>query len=335
MSADDTARVPYSITLFDAVVPAMSLTPLTHPRPQDQGGALAAASLPSASRADEAPAPRAKSGSRLGWRLFSRVFLTLFLVYLLLPMVLVLVGAFGRNWTNTLLPSGFTLDGFRALAEDGSFRRAFNVSLIVALACCAITAAIGVPLAYALHHGAQKGHRAISILVRVVSLMPIGVPALTLGFGYVAVFSEGPMTWIGSLPLLIAAHVVLTLPYLTQTLLGDLRHLRIDTLETCAATLGAPPWRQFTSIALPCLRHSIVSGLVMVAALSIGEFQVSNLIAGFRYRNYPIVLLQAFYGATGVACAATVVLLCLAVLATLLSTAAAGWKRSVGDRRIG
>ncbi|CAM8774139.1 hypothetical protein NCM_02469 [Burkholderia pseudomallei] len=58
----------------------------------------------------------------------------------------------------------------------------------------------------------------------------------------------------------------------------------------------------------------------MVAALSIGEFQVSNLIAGFRYRNFPVVLLQAFYGASGIACAASVVLLLLAVLATLAST---------------
>lgn len=58
----------------------------------------------------------------------------------------------------------------------------------------------------------------------------------------------------------------------------------------------------------------------MVAALSIGEFQVSNLIAGFRYRNFPVVLLQAFYGAPGIACAASVVLLLLAVLATLAST---------------
>jgi putative spermidine/putrescine transport system permease protein len=57
----------------------------------------------------------------------------------------------------------------------------------------------------------------------------------------------------------------------------------------------------------------------MVAALSIGEFQISNLIAGFRYRNYPIVLPQAFYGATGWP-ARRLSLLVLAVLATLVST---------------
>jgi putative spermidine/putrescine transport system permease protein len=58
----------------------------------------------------------------------------------------------------------------------------------------------------------------------------------------------------------------------------------------------------------------------MVAALSTGEFQVSNLIASFQNRTYPVVLLQAFYGATGFACAATVVLLLLAVCAAASST---------------
>jgi hypothetical protein len=47
------------------------------------------------------------------------------------------------------------------------------------------------------------------------------------------------------------------------------------------------------------VRHSILSGLIMVAALSIGKFQFSDLVAGFLNRTYPVVLLQAFYGATG------------------------------------
>jgi putative spermidine/putrescine transport system permease protein len=61
----------------------------------------------------------------------------------------------------------------------------------------------------------------------------------------------------------------------------------------------------------------------MVAALSIGEFQLSNLIAGFLNRTYPVVLLQAFYGATGFACAATVVLLVLALIAAITGALAA------------
>ena len=249
-------------------------------------------------------------------RVVLQAVVVLFAIYMLLPIALLLIGAFGETWTNTMLPTGVTGHWFADLAANTSFRRAFGVSLMVALACCCAAAVIGLPLAYALHYRSLSGR---GMTARLVALLPVGVPALTLGFGYIAIFSGDTLPWLGSLSLLIAAHTVLTLPYLTQTLLSDLRHLDIARLEACAATLGATPLRQFFTIVLPNLRQSLFSGLVMVAALSIGEFQVSNLIAGFRYRNYPVVLLQAFYGATGMACAATVVLLCLAVIATLVS----------------
>ena len=62
----------------------------------------------------------------------------------------------------------------------------------------------------------------------------------------------------------------------------------------------------------------------MVAANSIGEFGISNLLASFQNRTYPVVLLQAFYGATGFACAATVVLLLLATASAFASSLLAG-----------
>ncbi|RXV68355.1 ABC transporter permease subunit [Burkholderia stabilis] len=262
------------------------------------------------------PIRRNKRPRALAGRLLLHAFVAAFALYLALPIALLLIGSVGGSWTNTLLPTGITSHWFADLAANRSFTRAFGVSLVVALACCAINAALGLPLAYALHHRAVAGR---GFAARVVMLMPIAVPALTLGFGYIAIFSGDTLPWLGTLPLMVAAHAVLTLPYLLQTLLSDLRHLGLERLEACAATLGATPLRQFFTIVLPNLRHSLFSGLVMVAALSIGEFQISNLIAGFRYRNYPIVLLQAFYGASGMACAATVVLLVLAVLATLVS----------------
>lgn len=266
--------------------------------------------------ADGVPIRRNNAVRPSAWRFVLQALVAVFGVYLLLPIALLLIGSVGQSWTNTLLPSGFTGHWFADLAANRSFTRAFGVSLMVALACCALNAVVGLPLAYALHHRAQAGR---GVATRIVMLMPVGVPALTLGFGYIAIFSGDTLPWMGTLPLMITAHAVLTLPYLLQTLLSDLRHLGLERLEACAATLGATPLRQFFTIVLPNLRHSLFSGLVMVAALSIGEFQVSNLIAGFRYRNYPIVLLQAFYGASGMACAATVVLLVLAVLATLVS----------------
>ena len=45
------------------------------------------------------------------------------------------------------------------------------------------------------------------------SLLPIAVPPLVLGFGFVLVFSSDVLPYLGNLWVLIAGHVVLTLPY--------------------------------------------------------------------------------------------------------------------------
>ena len=249
-----------------------------------------------------------------------RVLSIVYCLYLLLPMALLLVGAFGETWTNTLWPHGLTLRWFADLWDDGTFRRGFSTSLAIALTSCVCNTILSVPLAYALHkRAAQRG----AFLARMISAMPIAVPTITLAFGYLIVFNTDTLPWVGTLPLLIAAHTIQTMPYLTNTLLTDLRHLGIEQLEQAAATLGATPSQRFFGIVLPSLRHSLVSGLAMVSAISVGEFGLSNLLSSFSNRTYPVVLLQAFYGATGFACAATVILLLLASTAAFLSTLSA------------
>ena len=167
--------------------------------------------------------------------------------------MLLVIGSFGQNWTNTLLPNGATGQWYAELWHDAAFRRAFSTSLMVALAACAINAVLATPLAYALHRGERAGR---AFAGRVVAAMPVAVPPITLGFGYLIVFNTDAMPWLGSTPLLIAAHAIATLPYLTNALLTDLRHLGLDRLEQAAATLGATEYQRFTGIVLPSLRQS-------------------------------------------------------------------------------
>ncbi|MDB5631927.1 MAG: transporter permease, partial [Tardiphaga sp.] len=134
--------------------------------------------------------------------------------------------------------------------------------------------------------------------------------------------------------LLAAGHLVLTLPYTVTALVADMEQLGLDQYEHAAATLGASFAARLKDVTLPLLRPSLLSSMLTVAALSIGEFQLSNLISGFLSRTYPVVLLQAFYGATGFACAATVVLLILATVASLTSGLAAQFAGSIRSRRV-
>ena len=65
----------------------------------------------------------------------------------------------------------------------------------------------GHALAYALHRGERAGR---AFAGRVVAAMPVAVPPITLGFGYLIVFNTDAMPWLGSTPLLIAAHAIAT-----------------------------------------------------------------------------------------------------------------------------
>jgi putative spermidine/putrescine transport system permease protein len=244
----------------------------------------------------------------------------LYLAYLFIPIVLLIVGSFGEVWTNTLLPHGVTLRWYAQLLGDPSFRRAFQVGIEVTGSTCVLVTLLATPLAYALYGGAARG---LQTAVRIIALLPIAAPQIVLGFGFVLVFSSDALPFLGSLWLLVAGHVVVTLPYMLQTLVSDMRHLDVARAELVAESLGASATRRFFDIVLPMLRHSLTSGLITVAAISIGEFQLSNLVAGFLSRPYAVVLLQAFYGATGFASAATVVLLMLALLAAATGALAA------------
>jgi putative spermidine/putrescine transport system permease protein len=244
-----------------------------------------------------------------------------YLAYLAAPILLLVVGSFGNLWLNTLLPTGFTGRWYAEVAADPSFRRAFLSSLTVAGLVVVLCLLVGLPLAYAVFRADRPWVRA---LARIVYQLPVALPALVLAFGFIRVFSSDALPWLGSIWLLVAGHLVLGLPYFLQTVVADMQRLNLRLLEAAAESLGASGLQRFFHIVLPSLRHSILAGLIVVAALSIGEFQFSNLVAGFLNRTYPVVLLQAFYGATGFACAATVVLLALALAASVAGAWSAG-----------
>jgi putative spermidine/putrescine transport system permease protein len=255
--------------------------------------------------------------------------LALYAAYLVVPMALILLGSFGNTWSNTLLPVGVTGRWYETLLTNVTFQKAFWTSLWVCVATVVVSVIIGAPLAYAVAMAKSPG---MAMLGRMIYLTPVAAPAVVLGFGYMLAFSTETLPFLGAGWLTVAAHVVVCLPYLLQTLVADLKLQGMAELEQAAESLGAPFHRRFLDIVLPGLVHSIASASILVAALSIGEFQLTNLIAGFLHRTYPIVLLQAFYGATGFACAATVVLLALALISAIAGALVA--RRATSSRGV-
>ena len=78
--------------------------------------------------------------------------------------------------------------------------------------------------------------------LRGLSAVPLGVSAVTVGFGYVVAFDSGALDLRGSIWLLVAAQAVVALPFVVRLVEPVLTTTRHDLTEQAAA-LGASPWQ--------------------------------------------------------------------------------------------
>ena len=88
---------------------------------------------------------------------------------------------------------------------------------------------------------------------------------------------------------MIAAHVVLVLPFVLRSVYVSLRNLD-PRLELAAASLGAPPARVLATVTLPLLLPGLVSGWLFAAILSFNEFTASLFVTAQRTQTLPVAM---------------------------------------------
>lgn len=238
-----------------------------------------------------------------------RVVIAAYLAFILTPIAMLAIGAFGALWVATPLPEGLTTRWAQVLLGDTVAWRGLATSALVAGGALTINLLIVPPLAGAL---ALRPGRAQALIELLIRTGPVAVPTGVFGFALVAALS-GPLAPLqGGTVVLVAAHAVITLPYMLAPLLADLRERDAMALLRMTSSLGATPVRGFLTIVLPSARAGLVAGTAAVVAVSLGEFQLTNLVAGFLNRTYPLVVADGFQRATGYACAAALPLVLLA-----------------------
>ncbi len=151
--------------------------------------------------------------------------------------------------------------------------------------------------------------------------MPLGVSAVTLGFGYLVTFSAFDLRrspWL--VPL---AHAVMGFPFVLASVVPALRSVD-DRVRQAAATLGASPRQVFAEIDWPVIRRPALTGAGFAAAISMGEFGATSFLArGSSSFTAPRaifrLLSQPGSGVRGQALALSVVVgLCVGALATVI-----------------
>ncbi|MFF4350897.1 ABC transporter permease [Streptomyces sp. NPDC001530] len=204
------------------------------------------------------------------------------LAAVLASIVLLLVLPLGVLIQRSLdAPGGYGFAYYKALTSDdgGIFLvapiEAIGNSLEYALAATAIAVVIGGLAAAALtRRNAGRLVRGFDALL----MLPLGVSAVTVGFGFLIALDEPPLDLRASWILVPLAQALVGAPFVVRTMLPVLRAVD-ERLREAAAVLGASPWRVWREVDLPMVRRALLIAAGFAFAVSLGEFGATVFIA--------------------------------------------------------
>ncbi|MFJ8362754.1 ABC transporter permease [Streptomyces sp. NPDC093984] len=109
-------------------------------------------------------------------------------------------------------------------------------------------------------------------------MLPLGVSAVTVGFGFLIALDKPPLDLRGSWILVPLAQALVGAPFVVRTMLPVLRAVD-ERLREAAAVLGASPWRVWREVDLPIVRRALLIAAGFAFAVSLGEFGATVFIA--------------------------------------------------------
>jgi thiamine transport system permease protein len=109
-------------------------------------------------------------------------------------------------------------------------------------------------------------------------MLPLGVSAVTVGFGFLITLNRPPLDLRSSWILIPIAQAIVALPLVVRSLLPTLRAID-PRLHQAAATLGASPLRLVTSIDAPLAWRGFGLAIGFAFATSLGEFGATTFLA--------------------------------------------------------
>ncbi|WP_225735834.1 ABC transporter permease [Gulosibacter chungangensis] len=170
--------------------------------------------------------------------------------------------------------------------------QALEHSLKIALDATVIALVIAVPLALVLSRRtrSRRFQRAQRLIDGAV-MLPLGVSAVTVGFGFI-VSLQATVPQLAMSGLLVPlAQAVVALPLVVRSLVPVLRAID-PRLREAAATLGASPSRILLTVDGPFLARGLGLAAGFAFAVSLGEFGATSFLARPDYVTLPVLIVR-------------------------------------------
>jgi thiamine transport system permease protein len=202
-------------------------------------------------------------------------------------------------------PDGFGLASYRALetSRRGSVLfvsplEAIRNSLLFASAATVVAIVVGGLAAYAIAGGRRTDRTGGPMRwIDTALMLPLGVSAVTVGFGFLIALDRPPVDLRESVALVPIAHALVAVPFVIRIVVPVLRSIDPAAREA-ASVLGASPPRVWWEVDAPVLGRSVVVAAGFAFAVSLGEFGATVFLARADWPTLPIAIFR-FLGQPG------------------------------------
>ena len=241
-------------------------------------------------------------------RALRQIFLSLVMLFLLSPIVV--VGGVSLNAKKALYfpPQGISLAWYVELFTESAWLVPVENSLIIATLSSLAAVSIALPLAYFLWRYRVFYARVLFML----GIAPFMLPPVITALGFLVFWATVGL--YGQMVATIVSHAIffVTLPLVTISL--GFESIDREIVEA-AETMGADSRQVFRTVVFPMVRSYLVSGYAFCFVLSLNEYIVAYMVAGFTVETLPIKIFNALrYGYTPVMAAVTIFFVALAAL---------------------
>ena len=204
-------------------------------------------------------------------------------VFLLAPIIVIVVSSIGSTGFLRFPPEGFTFRWYGQALFDPKYAQSLYVSVWVGAVTALMATLVGGSAAVALTRGRLSGKSAVSSLL----MSPLVLPTLVLGVAMLLLVSKLRIN--GTIWPLVAAHLVITIPYVLRTLVPILEHLD-PALEEASADLGASRMSTFWHVTVPQVRTGVAAGALLAFVISFDEVVLALFLTPPGTQTLPMTI---------------------------------------------
>jgi len=209
-----------------------------------------------------------------------------FILYMIIPIVATYLFSLATRWDRTILPEGYSFEGYITAAKNPYFFSTLRNSLVLSVSTVFVSLLVVVPTVYWVHVRLHTAKPLLDLLM----ILPFGIPGVVLALALVQVYNFPPLS--RSALLLVAAEVVFTMPFMYRSVSNSLSAVDIPTLTEAAQSLGADTRNVLMEVIVPNIFPGILSGSLLVFATVFAEFTLARLIVGAGFKTFPMLLVE-------------------------------------------